>query len=179
MGAKQAVKTKRLKIWLVLTFSGLCLANMVLGIFPAESGPGKYIEGKLGGIRWTTGAMQRWGMFHTIPTLHRVRFRIVAKDSGGEGREYGVGLPGLRRVEAREEIRYHYTFLRIFDSDPEYLAPYVAAVAEELRASDRGLVEFSIEIEFEFTRHLYHIRKDGEMTMVVPKTMGPYRIDDA
>lgn len=170
----------RLRPAAIIIFSCLCMANYLAGLFPKSSPAGAAIIEATGPFRWTTGTWQRWHMFHTIPSLHKISVHIDARDAAGAETTFGPRLPGLTAFNPIEKNRQNYVFMRMnFDPSGPYGDDYVQLVGEALRAEHPELTEFSVRYELDYTRDLRHIRRDGILTKHATKEFGPYPLPPA
>ena len=55
---------------------------------------------------------------------------------------------------------------------------YIESMKKALRASGRDWTEFSIHLDYEQTRSLYHIDKDGKVAKKSTVTLGPFPLHD-
>ena len=168
---------------LIVAFASLCAANILAGLAPGST----RAAGWLAALRRTTGAEQNWSMFHTIPRIRRLRVRVIATDQGGNKHEFGPGLPGLEEIHPHQEIRYYYTFERLFTQGGEaYRKPYINALAQALEKKNPHLVEFRVHLEYdtthpentpqEISRLLDRIRKDGKSAIEQRNVFGPFPV---
>jgi hypothetical protein len=170
----------RLRPIVIVIFSCLCATNYLVGLFPKSSDAGAAIIEATGPIRWTTGTWQRWQMFHSIPSLHKISVHIDGRDAAGVEKTFGPRLPGLTAFSPIEKNRQNYVFMRMsFDPPGPYGDDYLRLVGEALFAADPELTEFWIRYEMDYTRDLRHIRRDGVLTKHITKEFGPYPLPSA
>ena len=168
---------------LIVAFASLCAANILAGLTPGNPP----VTGWLAALRRTTGVEQNWSMFHTIPRVRRLRVRVIAMDPEGKEHEFGPGLPGLVEINPHQEIRYYYTFERLFTlADRSYREPYIRALAQALERKNPQLVEFSIHLAIdtahpqttrqEISRLLDRIGEEGKLTIEQRSVFGPFPV---
>ena len=149
-GLKRIVNSQisRTKACLILVFSALCLANLLSGLWPANTNRADLPQGNLEAIRWTTGTRQNWTVFHTVPFIHRNTYSLIAEYPDGSFEEYGAGLPGLHEIDCRDMGRYHSMFInyivQLDGGSPELLEAYLAQALQELKKRDPEIERVSL-----------------------------------
>ena len=149
---------------------------MLLGIAPLSTNIGRSISKRLDPIRWTIGLGQKWDMFHSIPTHHSLRVYLTANDASGKEYRYGAGLPSLREISPRKLIRYHYTFLRLFN-DPlnkSFKESYIESISQILLKTDPRLRQFTIHFSHGRINTLESIRKGANIATTRVEQFVPY-----
>ncbi|MEO0445411.1 MAG: hypothetical protein AAF191_04975 [Verrucomicrobiota bacterium] len=116
-----------------------------------------------------SGVRQDWGMFHSIPAEHRVRFRVVLDD----GREFGPITPGLETWK-RYRGRGFYAVNRLLDEreDLEQRDAWLEKIGAEVEV--RGGKSFRLRIERDVIRDLFHSRRDQILTKERVTELGPF-----
>ncbi|MBT7982936.1 MAG: hypothetical protein HN584_10225 [Akkermansiaceae bacterium] len=163
---------------IIILFSTIISANMLLGIAPLSTSIGQSISKRLDPIRWTIGLGQKWDMFHSIPTHHSLRIYLTANDASGKKYRYGAGLPSFREISPRELIRYHYTFLRLFN-DPlnkSFKESYIESISQALLKTDPRLRQFTIHFDHGRINTLESIRQGANISTIGTEKFGPYKI---
>lgn len=163
---------------IIILFSTIIGANMLLGIAPLNTNLGKLISNRLDPIRWTIGLGQKWDMFHSIPTHHSLHVYLTAKDTSGKESRYGAGLPNLREILPKKLIRYHYTFLRLFQApiNQSFKESYIKSISQALHKVDPDLREFIIHFEHGRINTLESIRKGANIATTKTEKFGPYKV---
>ncbi len=163
---------------IIILFSTIISANMLLGIAPLNTNFGKSISKRLDPIRWTIGLSQKWDMFHSIPTHHSLRVYLTAYDASGKEYRYGAGLPSFREISPKKLIRYHYTFLRLFN-DPlnkSFKESYIESISQTLLKTDPRLRQFTINFDHGRINTLESIRKGANIATTRTEKFGPYKV---
>ena len=162
----------------IILFSTLISANILMGIAPLNTNLGQSISKILDPVRWTIGLGQKWDMFHSIPTHHSLGVHLTANDISGKEYRYGAGLPDFSEISPRKRIRYHYTFLRLFN-DPlneSFKKSYINSISRDLLEADSNLSQFTIHFAHARINSLERIR-NGSGTRT--EKFGPYKIQEA
>ncbi|MFL2478931.1 MAG: hypothetical protein ACJ0K4_05205 [Verrucomicrobiales bacterium] len=163
---------------IIILFSTIISANMLLGIAPLSTNIGKSISKRLDPIRWTIGLGQKWDMFHSIPTHHSLKIYLTANDASGKEHRYGAGLPSFKEISPKKLIRYHYTFLRLFN-DPlnePFKKSYIESVSQALLKTDPRLRQFTIHFYHGRINTLESIRNGADISTTRTEKFGPYKI---
>ena len=150
-------------------FSIVCAVGILSSILREPGAPAKE-------WRKATGTQQIWNMFHSIPTHHRAKFYISAKDKNGKEHRYGVLLPELTDADPSEDIRYYYAYERLFFSQGPILRGYIGKIDRALKAKNPDLVSFQIVGDFEYTKKLSSIKRDNKVAISKPRILGPILI---
>ena len=113
-------------------------------------------------------------MFDTIPILHAFDVRLVGEDEAGREITAGCVLPGFTAYPQPEDVRYYNAFYRLLLADEmvAYRDAYLRKVAGLLPAhfADEPDRHWSVVVDQEYTRNLFHSRRDGQVSMLVRKT---------
>ena len=165
----------------IILFSTLISANILMGIAPLNTNIGQSISKILDPLRWTIGLGQKWDMFHSIPTHHSLRVHLTANDLSGKEYRYGAGLPDFSEISPRKQIRYHYTLLRLFN-DPlneSFKKSYIKSISRDLLKMDSSLSQFTIHFDHGRINSLESIRNGAGIATVRTEKFGPYKIQEA
>jgi hypothetical protein len=163
----------------ILLFSTTWLMALVAGwVIPRFSGAESAGAKMMDRIRFSTGTLQQWDMFKTIPGLRGYQMELIGETTGGRRRTFGPIVPELEAFDCRREVRYTYALNRIIDDRHEFLDGYVAQAAGALRGLDPEVERFSIHTTSRITRSLEHSRKDGNLWTTVEQQFGPYPVND-
>ena len=151
---------------------------MLLGIAPLTSQLGELTTSKIDPIRWTVGTAQKWDMFHSIPTLSGLKIELLATDSNGKEHILGPELPGLNKINPKEKIRYHYTFLRMFQNpkNETFRKSYIESLTNIIGQKNPEMVSFSIRLHQNFINKIQDIQKGSEISKTIIQTFGPYTL---
>ncbi len=150
--------------------AGFLLVSIIPGP-PAQEAPG---SPALDLYRLALCGHQRWNMFETIPVLHSMDVRLEGEDAAGHKITAGPVLPGFTPYPAPEDSRFYVLLYRLmfFDNKVPFRDAYLEKVAQLLRAT-RGVAaageKWSLVADTAFTRNLFHIRRDGQLSMPVTK----------
>lgn len=114
-----------------------------------------------------TGSKQCWNMFETIPSHHRFDARLIIIGSDGEERLLGPLLPGFLAWPQPEVVRIEAMYDRLFPSGmvPGLREAWLHEADAQLRAKHmlKPGDRWCLEIVEDYTRHLFHIRRDGNL----------------
>lgn len=143
-------------------------------------------SGLMGRLIWSyesaTTSVQNWGMFDTIPTVHRLDAHLRVESPGQPPKRVGMVLPGLSAYPQPENTRFygwmHMVILSNERSDQR--EPYMRRAAAELLAS--GIyppdTQVSLVVDAEYTRSLAGVNKLREVATPKQTAMGPFRVSD-
>ena len=161
---------------LIILFSSIFGLNILFGIAPLNEKNEGVISKKIDPIRWTVGAAQKWDMFHSIPTLSGLEIELIAENIKGEKFNLGPGIPGLKKIEPKEKIRFHYTFLRLFQnpSNNTFKEAYIISLQKALHKSDPSLINFSIVLYLNVINKIGDIKLGSNISRPIVQTFGPY-----
>jgi hypothetical protein len=117
---------------------------------------------------------QRWNLFDTIPMHHSMNVRLEGHDGTGKKSTVGSILPGFKPYPQPEHLRYYGVFYQML-TRPDKAAfrdAYLRKAAQLLQEQrDEWTGEsWSLVIDAEYTRTLFHSRRDGQMWLPVTKT---------
>ncbi|MEE2807949.1 MAG: hypothetical protein VYB73_01440 [Verrucomicrobiota bacterium] len=166
---------------IIILFSTVISANILMGIAPLNTNLGQSISKSLDPLRWTIGLGQKWDMFHSIPTHHSLIVYLTANDVSGKEYRYGAELPTLSEIAPRKLIRYHYTFLRLFN-DPlnkSFKQSYIKSISQALLKTDPNLIQFTINFDHGRINSLESIRKGAGIATARTEKFGPYKVQGA
>lgn len=152
---------------------------MLLGIAPLNSQLGEFTSSKIDPIRWTAGTAQKWDMFHSIPILSGLKIELLATDGDGKKNVLGPELPGLDKINPKEKIRYHYTFLRMFQNpkNETFKKSYIESLKKIISQKKPEVVNFSIRLHQNFINKIQDIQKGSETSKPIIQTFGPYTLN--
>jgi hypothetical protein len=114
-----------------------------------------------------TAGRQEWNMFETIPKLHAMDVRLEGQNERGELIKRGSVLPGLRSYPRPEGIRYYNAYFRLLSSE-KYREAYLRRLAQTVPAvkGPEDGRDWALVVDAEYTRHLFHIRRDGHVSLL-------------
>jgi hypothetical protein len=166
---------RRLLAGLLLAFCcghAVFLLVSIIPAPPAQDDPG---NPALDLYRLVLGGRQRWNMFETIPILHSLDVRLEGADAAGHKIIDGPVLPDFAPYPTPEDSRYYVLFYRLmfFDNKVPFRDAYLRKTAQLLQAARGSPVageNWSLVADTAFTRNLFHIRRDGQLSMPVTKT---------
>lgn len=116
------------------------------------------------------GGRQQWNMFDTIPVLHSLDVWIEGPGSEDAKPTLGCVLPGFTEYPEPEKARYYNAFYRLLLSNENvaYRGAYLRKVAQTLAVrKDIANGPWSVVVRQEYTRNLFHVRRDGQIGMAV------------
>jgi hypothetical protein len=163
----------RLMSGLLLAFCCGHAVFLIYSVFPRRSAADDHKNAALDLYRLVFSGRQQWNLFYTIPLQHSMDIRLEGDDGTGGKIEAGSILPGLKPYPQPEEARYYGVFYRmLFSSDNvAYRDAYFRKAAQLLQ--DEGGAEagenWSLVLDVEYTRTLFHSRRDGKMWMPFTK----------
>lgn len=176
----QVEPTSRVQRWavgLVASFAVLHAAYLVTQILPYDLRPRSPWRGLVPAYETITGCEQEWVMFETIPSYHAFDAVIQVKDQKGEIRELGPVLPGMRRYRDIDGPRLHNLMDRL-----KWEGKFLPFQVNYLKKMDGLLKErhllnegdiWTLRFDLDYTRHLFHIRKDGQLSLRTVKEFSP------
>lgn len=150
---------------------------LIFSIMPRSRGQDDPGSPAMDLYRLVTGGRQVWNMFETIPILHSLDARLEAGDATGRRITAGCVLPGFMPYPKPETSRYYILFHRMLatSSGAAVREAYLRKIAQ-LSSAQRGSGiggPWSLVMDVEYTRNLFHIRRDGQISMPVTKVFGP------
>ena len=175
MGDGRVWSKDRLLSGLLLAFCCWHAAFLIISIMPeppAREGDRKSV---LDLYRLVIAGRQQMKLFETIPVHHSLDLYLAGEDESGGKVIAGCVLPGFKEYPAPEETRFYLHFFRMMFS-PEFSAyrdAYVRKAAQALaarRGPEAGR-NWTLVVEAEYTRNLYHIRRDGEIAVLVKQAI--------
>ena len=110
--------------------------------------------------------------------LSGLKIELLATDSDGKEHVLGPELPGLDKINPKEKIRYHYTFLRMFQN-PEnetFRKSYIESLTNIIDQKNSEIVSFSIRLHQNFINKIQDIQKGSEISKTIIQTFGPYTL---
>ena len=118
-------------------------------------------------------------MFHSIPTLSGLKIELLATDGDGKKNVLGPELPGLDKINPKEKIRYHYTFLRMFQNpkNETFKKSYIESLKKIIGQKKPEMVNFSIRLHQNFIKKIQDIQKGSETSKPIIQTFGPYTLN--
>jgi len=138
---------------------------------PARDDPG---HPAMDFYRLALGGWQHWNMFETIPVLHSMDVRFEGEDEMGRKITAGCVLPGFQPYPKPEKARYYVGFFRLifFSNKVAYRDAYLRKAAQLLPARPgSGLGgKWSLVVDTEYTRTLFHSRRGGHLSVPFTKT---------
>jgi len=158
-------------------WSGLLLAFccwhalfLVISIVPETPGRDETANPVLDLYRVAVGGRQKWNMFESIPTLHSLDVRLESEDENGNVTVVGPILPGFKPYPKPEDARYYVSFYRLVSVEP-FRDAYLRKVARLLppRPAPEAGGRWSLVVDAEYTRHLFHIKRDGQVSTLATK----------
>ena len=119
-------------------------------------------------------------MFHSIPTLSGLKIELVATDNEDKDHILGPELPELDVINPKEKIRYHYTFLRMFQNpqNEKFRNSYIDALKNSISQKKPEMVNFSIHLYQNFINKIQDIQKGSEISKPIVQKFGPYTIKE-
>ena len=86
------------------------------------------------------------------PHFIRIKIELVATDNEGKDHILGPELPELDVINPKEKIRYHYTFLRMFQNpqNETFRKSYIDALKNSISQKKTGNGEFLDSLASEF-----------------------------
>ena len=150
---------------------------LIVSIIPRTRGQDDPGNPAMDLYRSLTGGRQVWNMFETIPVLHSLDARLEARDATGATITAGCVLPGFRRYPQPETSRYYILFHRMLatSSGAAIREAYLKKI-NQMPSPPRDFGSggpWSLVMDVEYTRNLFHIRRDGQIAMPVTKVFGP------
>jgi hypothetical protein len=116
---------------------------------------------------------QEWSVFETIPKQHSLDVWLEREDETGGGGSAGCVLPGFKPYPIPEKSRYYALFYKLtyfIDATP-YRVAYFKKASRLLAARggpDAG-GKWSLVAAAGYTRNLFYSRRDGKISVLVPK----------
>lgn len=169
-----ATPRKRVGRALLLAFCCAHAAYLIYSVVPAppaQDNPGHPV---LDFYRLALGGRQIWNMFDTIPVLHSLEVRVVGDNGTREGLIVGPVLPGFAPYPKPENVRYYNGFYRLLLANEKYayreayLRKMAGLIARE--PSLAPVRDWAVVVNQEYTRTLFHIRRDRHVGMPVEKS---------
>jgi hypothetical protein len=124
--------------------------------------------------RLVVGGQQQWNMFSTIPVQHSMDLHFEGENEEGDKMTAGCVLPGLMPYPKPEESRYYVLFhqMMFIPKNVAYRDAYLRKAAQLLPAQPGPGAgrNWLLVVDTEYTRNLYHSRRDGHLSMPVTKT---------
>ncbi len=157
---------------LLLAFCCWHAVYLIISIAPAAPSRGDRGNPVLDLYRLMFGGVQQWNMFDTIPVLHSLDVRFESKDATGAKITRGCVLPGFKPYPKPESARYYVLLGRLatFSNDTPYRDVSMRKAAGLLPPPGAG-ESWSFVVDEGYTRNLFHIRRDGHISMPVTKTL--------
>jgi len=168
-------------LWVGRLLKGSCLAFccwhvvfLIMSIIPAT--PGKHDHGNrmVDFYRLVLGGRQEWTLFETIPLQHSLDVWLEHEDASGAEVTAGSVLPGFKPYPVPEKSRYYVLFYQLltFIDDVPYRDAYLQKTARllEARRGPEADGKWSLVMSAGYTRTLFHSRRDGQISMLIPKT---------
>ncbi len=164
---------------LIIVLATLHAVKLVTCILPEAWRPDLIPLGLGNAYEKLTGTKQSWNMFETIPSHHRFSARLVIIGSDGTERTLGPVLPGFQEWPQPERVRIKSLYDRLFPSNmaPALRDAWLRETDAQLRASRvlRPGENWCLEVLEDYTRHLFHIRRDGNLSQRKTTRYSPAR----
>lgn len=152
---------------LVIALATVHAVKLISSILPEAWRPDLLPFGLSNAYEKLTGSKQCWNMFETIPSHHRFSARLVLIGTDGVERTLGPLLPGFQAWPNPEIVRIESMYDRLFPSGiaPALREAWLREADAQLRASNqlKPGESWCLEILEDYTRHLFHIRRDGNL----------------
>jgi len=120
------------------------------------------------------GGRQQWTLFETIPLQHSFDLWLEHEDGAGGDVTSGCVLPGFKPYPVPEKSRYYVLFYQLmtFIDDVPYRDAYLRKTARllEARRGPEAGGKWSLVMAAGYTRTLFYSRRDGQISMMIPKT---------
>jgi hypothetical protein len=166
----------RLVTGLLLVFCCWHGAFLAYSIIPVPNGNDVPSHSILDFYRLAVSGSQQWNMFDTIPTLHSMDARLVGEDETGNQITRGCILPGFEPYPKPEQARYYVALFRLL-SQESYRDAYLRNAAQLLSTQQaQDGKNWSLVVNAEYTRHLFHIQRDGHLAQPASKAF-PLPVD--
>jgi hypothetical protein len=127
--------------------------------------------------RLLTAGRQVWNMFETIPVLHSLDVRLEGLGEKEGKITAGCLLPGFKPCPTPEQPRYYVLFHRLLltPGGAAFREAYLRKAAQLFPARPGFGVGAgpSLVMDARYTRNLYHIRRDGRVSLWVTKSFAP------
>jgi len=165
---------------LVVVFTLTHASYLLVCILPPQFRPSLPWKELTGAYATFTGSRQGWNMFESIPVLHDFNCDIVVNRQDGKLEKIGPILPGFLDYKSNEGPRTFCLLERItgYDYFAAYRQAYLTRVDEHLRSAAvaETLVDWSLQVEWSYTRSLFHIRRDNKLSI---EKLKEYRVAPA
>jgi hypothetical protein len=165
-----AVSSSRsIRNFIIVAFATCHAAKLLVGIIPESRRPDPIPFGLAHAYEVLTGSQQNWNMFQSIPSHHAYTARIVITGADGKERHLGPLLPGFQAYPTPENARIYLLFdftLTQFWAAKDLRTAYLQRIDRALREEQRISTgeTWCFEAQADFTRHLFHIRRDGRLS---------------
>lgn len=165
----------RLLAGLLLVFCCWHAVFLVISVIPMP--PARHGSGNpaLNLYRTALAGRQDWDFFPTIPALHSMELRLEGVDESGGKLTTGCILPGFEPYPDPENLRYYVLFhLLLLSPDHVAFRDAYCRKANQLLSTHGGLGagrNWSLVMDAQYTRNLFHSRRDGQLSAPVRKTV--------
>jgi hypothetical protein len=168
------LRTRRLLKGLLLAFCCWHAGFLVVSIIPKPLAQRDHGNPALDLYCLVLSGREEWSVFETIPLQHSMDVWLEREDETGAGATVGCVLPGFKPYPIPEKSRYYMLLYKLmfFLDDAPYRDAYLRKLARLLAARRGPGVDgkWSLVTAAGYTRNLYHIRRDGQISMLVPRT---------
>jgi hypothetical protein len=164
------------RLWrgLLLAFCCCHFAFLLRSIIPELPPRAKHGNPAMDLYRLAFGGRQQWTIFETIPVQHSQDVWLESEDKTRGEVTAGCVLPGFKPYPVPEKSRYYVLFYGLINyiDDLPYREAYLRKMAQLLAAGQGpgGGEKWSLVSAAGYTRNLVHSRRDGQVSVLVPKS---------